>query len=283
MIQKMNLLHILLLALLALTSSRCYSDARAIDDMDNSIEAGGETQVQPMPLPSQHSARSSSARTRFGQDWIKLTKTPPAKILQSSGMPIEITCEVMGSQIPTIQWVVGHLPLSEIDSIESNVISESSASAIVKVRSVHIIDHLLSEPRTYTCVGRTGSKTVYSSTTVYPPNDLKDLMQLREKPFMGPTKPRIVYSERMHMDLIGSDVVLPCKVHARPRAEVFWMNEEGNLIEQNQRFKLLPSGDLLISNIKWEDMGAYKCIARNALGKDTADAFIYPVQKDDKN
>lgn len=137
---------------------------------------------------------------------------------------------------------------------------------------------MLSEARTYTCVGRTGSKTVYASTIVYPQSDLKDLVQVREKPFMGHVKPRIVYSERMHLDLVGSNVVLPCKVHARPRAEVFWMNDEGNLIEQNQRFKLLPSGDLLIADLKWEDMGAYKCIARNALGKDTADAFIYPVQ-----
>ncbi|KAM7356531.1 ecdysone-inducible gene L2 isoform 1-T1 [Cochliomyia hominivorax] len=273
MVQKMNL-HLLLLALLVFTSSY-GSEARPIDDVDNSIEAGGVDQ-------SSSSSSSSQPRTRFGQDWIKFTKTPPVKILQTLGSPVEISCEVMGSQIPTIQWVVGHVPLSEIETIESNVISESSASAIVKVRSVHVIDHMLSEARTYTCVGRTGSKTVYASTIVYPQSDLKDLVQVREKPFMGHVKPRIVYSERMHLDLVGSNVVLPCKVHARPRAEVFWMNDEGNLIEQNQRFKLLPSGDLLITDLKWEDMGAYKCIARNALGKDTADAFIYPVQKEDK-
>ncbi|EDW34760.1 GL12728 [Drosophila persimilis] len=65
---------------------------------------------------------------------------------------------MMGSQVPSIQWVVGHMPLSEIENLESNVVSEDAASAIVRVRSVHIIDHMLSEPRTYTCVGRTGSQ-----------------------------------------------------------------------------------------------------------------------------
>lgn len=143
---------------------------------------------------------------------------------------------------------------------------------------MHIIDHVLNEPRTYTCVGRTAGKTIYASTTVYPQSDLKELMQVRDKSFLTSMKPHIVYSERMHLDLVGSNVVLPCKVHARPRAEVFWMTEDGSLIEQNQRFKLLPSGDLLIADIKWEDMGAYKCLARNALGKDTADTFVYPVQ-----
>lgn len=166
----------------------------------------------------------------------------------------------------------------QIDSLESNVISESSASAIVKVRSIHIVDHMLSEPRTYTCVGRSGSKTIYASTTVFPQPDMKELVQVREKPFMGPAKPRIIYSERMHLDLMGTDIVLPCKVHARPKAEVFWMNDEGNLIEQNHRYKLLPSGSLLITDIKWEDMGTYKCISRNTMGKDTADVFLYPVQ-----
>lgn len=269
----MNLLHLLILAILVFTSNN-GSEARAIsDDLDNSIEAGGEQQS------SSSSSSSLQAKTRLGQDWIKFTKNPPVKMLQTLGSPVEIVCEVMGSQIPSIQWVVGHVPLSEIETIESNVISESSSSAIVKVRSVHVIDHNLSEPRTYTCVGRTGSKTIYASTIVYPQTDHNDLV--REKPFNGPIKPRIVYSERMHLDLVGSNVVLPCKVHANPKAEVYWMNDEGHIIEQNQRFKLLRSGDLLISDLKWEDMGAYRCIARNDMGKDTADVFIYPVQKED--
>uniref|UniRef100_A0A1A9UG40 Ig-like domain-containing protein n=3 Tax=Glossina TaxID=44049 RepID=A0A1A9UG40_GLOAU len=265
----MNLTY-LLLGLLVFASSR-GSHARAIDDLDNSIEMVDE---KPSSQAMLHT------RSRLGQDWIRFIKTPPGKIMQTIGSPVEIVCEIMGSQIPTVQWVVGHLPLSEIDSIESNVISESSSSAIVKVRSVHVIDHMLSEPRTYTCVGRTGSKTVYASTIVYPQTDFKDLVQIREKPFRGPFRPRIVYSERMHLDLVGSNVVLPCKVHARPKAEVTWLNDEGNRIEQSHRIKLLPSGDLLITNIKWEDMGAYKCVARNGMGKDSNDVFLYPVQKE---
>lgn len=101
-------LHLLLLALLVFTSSYYGSEARAIsDDVDNSIEAGGSDATS-------QTSSSSQPRTRFGQDWIKFTKTPPIKILQTLGSPVEITCEVMGSQIPTIQWVVGQIPLSEV-------------------------------------------------------------------------------------------------------------------------------------------------------------------------
>lgn len=268
-------LHISVIALLIFGSLLADHQVhcRVLEDVDNSIETTNEHQQQQQPQPG---------RSRFEQDWIKFTKAPEQKILQTLGTPVEIVCEVMGSQVPTIQWVVGHLPLSELDSLESNIISESSSTSIVRVRSIHIVDHMLSEPRTYTCIGRTGPKVVYASTTVYPATDLKDLVQVRDKPFLGPHKPRIIYNEKMHLDLEGSNIVLPCKVHARPRAEVFWMNVEGKLIEQNHRFKVLPNGDLLISDIKWEDMGTYKCIARNSVGKDTADTFIYPVLREEQ-
>lgn len=218
----------------------------------------------------------------LGKDWIKFTKAPPIKIVQQLGSPVEITCEVMGSQVPTIQWVEGRKSLFDIDELDSNIISESSSSALVRVRSIHIVDRQLNEPQAYTCVGRTGSKTVFASTLVYPAQDRKNIVEVADKFLLSPRKPKIIYNEIVHLDLVGSNIVLPCKVHARPHAEVYWMNGDGQLIEQNHRYRLLPSGDLLISDIKWEDMGAYRCIARNFVGKDSADTFIYPVLKDEK-
>jgi len=76
---------------------------------------------------------------------------------------------------------------------------------------------------------------------------------------------------------MGSNIQLPCRVHARPRAEITWLNNENKEIVQGHRHRVLANGDLLISEIKWEDMGNYKCIARNVVGKDTADTFVYPV------
>lgn len=153
----------------------------------------------------------------------------------------------------------------------------------MKVQSIHIIDHMLSEARTYTCVGRTGTKTIYASTIVYPHAEFKDLVHIREKAFEGPVRPRITYHERMHMELANSNVVLPCKVRARPKAEIIWTDHEGNPVEQKKRFKALPSGDLLVTKIRWEDMGSYNCIARNAYGTDKADVFLYPVQVNSGN
>lgn len=138
---------------------------------------------------------------------------------------------------------------------------------------------MLSEPRIYTCIGRTGSKTIYASTVVHPSHADQELGSLivPEKQYQGPQKPRIIYTEKTHLDLMGSTIMLPCKVHARPHAKITWRNNEDKEIVQSHRFKVLPTGDLLIADLKWEDMGNYKCIAHNAVGRDSADTFVYPV------
>lgn len=45
-------------------------------------------------------------------------------------------------------------------------------------------------------------------------------------------------------------------------------------------FQLLPSGDLFISEISWDDMGTYTCVAQNNLGSDKVESFLYPVKKE---
>ncbi|KRF83967.1 neural/ectodermal development factor IMP-L2 isoform X1 [Drosophila virilis] len=274
--QKMNL-NLCAIALL-LFGSLSGVQCRAVDivdesndDVDNSIE----------PEPESPQSKHSRARA-FEEDWLKFTKTPPTKIQQAPGAILEIACEMMGSQVPSIQWVVGRVPLSEIDNLAPNTFSEDAPSAIVRVRSVHIVDHMLSGPRTYTCIGRTGSKTIYASTQVYPAHSDQELggLIVPEKQYPGPQKPRIIYTEKTHLDLMGSSVMLPCKVHANPHAKITWRNNEDKDIVQSHRFKVLPTGDLLISDLKWEDMGNYKCIAHNAVGRDSADTFVYPVLKE---
>lgn len=79
------------------------SAARAIDDVDNSIEVGG------------HAPMRFASRSRFGMQWIKFTITPPEVVEQKlGGAPLEIPCEVIGSRSPTLQWVVGNVPLSDV-------------------------------------------------------------------------------------------------------------------------------------------------------------------------
>ncbi|XP_055911856.1 neural/ectodermal development factor IMP-L2 isoform X1 [Eupeodes corollae] len=260
MILKMNK-PVLIIALLICGALDAQS--RAIDDLDNnSIEDERPRPRNPAP------------------DGFRKVSMPPPEIMQKLGTPVEIVCEIGGSPAPTIQWVAGHESLPEMDSFEMNTLIESSPSEIVNVRSVHVIDHILSEPKVFTCVGRSGSKIVYGSTTVYPPTESKELIHFGNKALARPRKPIITFNHVTHIDFIGTNVVLPCKAYARPHAELFWMGKEGLITEQSNRFKILDSGELLISNLKWEDMGTYKCVARNSVGKAVAETFVYPLLRD---
>lgn len=260
---------------LLLFGSLSGAHSRAVETIDESNDVDNSIEVEAEEAPQTKHSRNRP----FEEDWLKFTKTPPTKMIQAAGATVEIVCEMMGSQIPTIQWIVGHMPVSEIDNLESNVVSEDAPTAIVRVRSVHVIDHMLSEARTYTCIGRSGSKTIYASTKVHPAHSDQVLggLMVTEKQYQGPQKPRIIYTEKTHLDLMGSNIMLPCKVHARPHAKITWRNNEEKEIVQSHRFKVLPTGDLLIMDLKWEDMGNYKCIAHNAVGHDSADTFVYPV------
>ncbi|XP_076308136.1 zwei Ig domain protein zig-2-like [Tachypleus tridentatus] len=42
--------------------------------------------------------------------------------------------------------------------------------------------------------------------------------------------------------------------------------------------QVLDNGDLLIRNIRWEDVGIYTCTAQNDLGSDMTLTFLYPVK-----
>lgn len=253
---------VLIIALLILGAIDAQS--RAIDDIENnSIEVERPRSRSPAP------------------DGFRKASMPPPQILQKLGSPVEIVCEVGGTPAPTIQWIVGHDALPELDSYELNSLSESSPTEIVNVRSVYVIDHILTEPKVFTCVGQSGSKTVYGSTTVYPPTESKELIHFGNKALARPRKPIITFNHVTHIDFIGSNIVLPCKAYARPHAEIFWMGKEGLMItEHSKRYKVLDSGELLISNLKWEDMGTYKCVARNSVDKAVAETFVYPLLRD---
>lgn len=259
----MKSIHLILTLIVALAINQ--SNCRAIDDDDD----------------VNNSVQTSNTEPKYEQkDWIKITKTPPSKLLHTSGVLTKIECEVMGSPAPTIQWIRGNIPFSELDNYETNTISESSSSAIVRVRSVLILEKIPRDhERTITCVGQSGSKTVYSSTKILGQNDKKNtyLSTISKKPY-------IVYSYSLYLDTVGSNIILPCQVYSHDHLnppQIYWMTADGIINDKNPRYKLLQGGDLLITDLQWEDMGAYQCIARNSIGEDSAETFVYPALNDE--
>lgn len=51
-----------------------------------------------------------------------------------------------------------------------------------------------------------------------------------------------------------------------------WIFSFGSL-----RFKVLGTGELLITNLRFNDMGTYICLAKNSVSKDVVSTFLYPL------
>ncbi|XP_065093358.1 neural/ectodermal development factor IMP-L2 [Ochlerotatus camptorhynchus] len=265
----MNLKILYLLASLAMLVP--LINGRAVDlEQDNSLSA---------------SSSSSSGPRMARPNFVKITSPPPAQITQVRGSTIELECEVMGSPTPYVQWVHGSGQTADWDDATMNIISESSPTTMARVVSRLVLDHSShAAESTYTCIGRSGGQIAVVSTTVYhveaPRSNFTDMIKPGHHLFMHLKSARITLHYKALFEYMGSTVVLPCKAVGRPLPEITWKNEEGNAVGsmQDPRFRTLPTGELIINDLRWADMGSYTCVAKNAISKDEAETFLYPIR-----
>ncbi|KAG5834845.1 hypothetical protein ANANG_G00265910 [Anguilla anguilla] len=65
--------------------------------------------------------------------------------------------------------------------------------------------------------------------------------------------------------LIDSKAVLPCVTLGNPKPDISWIKDD-DLVKISDRISILDYGALKIHNIKREDAGQYRCVARNSFG-----------------
>lgn len=150
---------------------------------------------------------------------------------------------------------------------------------MTKVRSRLIIDHVLPSERQFTCVGQSAGNTVHSTTTIHGAaggrrhTNITDLLALD-----GPKKARITLFYSVIFETIGNSILLPCQASGRPRPKMMWTRDEEDVLAAGDpRVRVLDTGELFISELKWVDMGLYVCVAENAISKDSISTFVYPL------
>lgn len=105
----------------------------------------------------------------------------------------------------------------------------------------------------------------------------------------GAKKPAITLQTTHLFVPQGGTAILLCRAEGIPRSEIFWydMNDElivnNDMIEDNvlmgeQRVAVTANGDLIIKHLRWEDMGTYRCVAKNRHGRTEVTSFLYPVK-----
>ncbi|KAF7281767.1 hypothetical protein GWI33_004282 [Rhynchophorus ferrugineus] len=77
----------------------------------------------------------------------------------------------------------------------------------------------------------------------------------------------------------GTDVILRCKVQARPQSHSYYWYHDNHLVAYNETGGILPDQDVLtIKNIRRKSAGQYACSARNTEGETYSPPYELAVQ-----
>lgn len=132
-------------------------------------------------------------------------------------------------------------------------------------------------------MAESGSKITSADSTIYVNKKEgfdRNFTELLRKDVLGAHHvPRISLWAPYYMDVIGTNVVLPCRTFGNPKPSQMWFDPEGQAIGEEGRVSVLSEGELSIRSLSWDDMGAYTCIVRNMVGQDKVETFVYPMKE----
>lgn len=218
----------------------------------------------------------SNVHTQQSKRFLTLTRRPMARSVHTPGTTLELSCEAIAAPAPSIHWFKNDAPVYKYDK-ESNEMIDTNPSSLARVSSTLLVSRSES-PAEYTCLAVSGIKTARASTIVYSKDGSTDIT---ERSKLVPLAPRILVSYKVYVDTMGSNIVLPCRVKGHPRPMVMWMNNNGTVIKNNNRMKVLRSGELVITSLQWADMGEFYCKATNVFGSTEIKTFVYPARPND--
>lgn len=190
------------------------------------------------------------------------------------------------------------------ESFETNAINDNPSQGMAKTKSRLVINSAIPiHEGTFTCLAESGSQIATAKTKLYllrNGNPERNFTQLLAGEILASRSPaRIVLFNTIYLDNIGkinwrtivfwikckmfwfsgSDIVLPCKAVGNPTPDIIWLDPSERVISSanDGRLSILGDGELRIRSIRWDDMGVYTCVARNAVAQDSISTFVYPM------
>ncbi|XP_056358519.1 follistatin-related protein 4 isoform X2 [Oenanthe melanoleuca] len=160
------------------------------------------------------------------------------------GLSAVLTCSIRGALRPPIVWKRNGVVLNFLDLEDINDFGEDDSLYITKVTTVHMGN--------YTCHAY-GYEELYQT----------HILQVNVPPVIR------VFPESQAQEP-GAPASLRCHAEGIPSPRIAWLKNGADIPPQlNKQLALLANGsELHISSVRYEDTGAYTCIAKNEVGVD---------------
>ncbi|XP_005053868.1 PREDICTED: follistatin-related protein 4 isoform X1 [Ficedula albicollis] len=160
------------------------------------------------------------------------------------GLSAVLTCSIRGALRPPIVWKRNGIVLNFLDLEDINDFGEDDSLYITKVTTVHMGN--------YTCHAY-GYEELYQT----------HILQVNVPPVIR------VYPETQAQEP-GVSASLKCHAEGIPNPRITWLKNGIDIVPKlSKQLALLANGsELHISSVRYEDTGAYTCIAKNEVGVD---------------
>ncbi|NXQ31770.1 FSTL4 protein, partial [Alaudala cheleensis] len=160
------------------------------------------------------------------------------------GLSAVLTCGIRGALRPPIVWRRNGVELNLLDLEDINDFGEDDSLYITKVTTIHMGN--------YTCHAY-GYEELYQT----------HILQVNVPPVIR------VYPETQAQEP-GVSASLKCHAEGIPNPRITWLKNGIDIVPKlSKQLSLLANGsELHISSVRYEDTGAYTCIAKNEVGVD---------------
>ncbi|XP_039630565.1 follistatin-related protein 4 isoform X1 [Polypterus senegalus] len=160
------------------------------------------------------------------------------------GLSTVLLCGIQGTLRPPVIWKRNGIVLNFLDLEDINDFGDDGSLYITKVTTIHMGN--------YTCHAY-GYEDLYQT----------HILQVNVPPVI------IVYPETQAQEP-GVSASLKCHADGIPIPKISWLKNGMDILPKlSKQISLIANGsELHISNVRYEDTGAYTCIAKNEVGVD---------------
>jgi len=193
----------------------------------------------------------------------------PARVDVRASGQVVLTCTATGSPAPAVAWYkdglfTPHLELAEDQTEEQASLGETVARLRLSCASKETVGK-------YECRARSGEQELSAVTQVELADWSEgDLCSETGTPEVATWSPTLMVEE-------GTDAVLRCRAMSGEAVTTTWLDDKGEELGKGERHSVTESGDLVVRDVSFADMGTYTCRLTNKLGSDQVDTFLYPL------